>query len=214
MLVTHIQPVPVRCHHDRSRPNCTHSDGDGCSNFTIPCLTWSKIGEYWSLRLTLSTISKLLPNSFRSCPSFGFHSEGQEHPQYGCGFQRSVIQVRKLIINIFIKLISIASRTINSDEYDGSIDDYDHYLSTAKPLGWNGERAKLQSMTSASGLSGIIKCVKIRAFNPTTVVPSLVKEHDYLIKYFQCWLWIISFRRFCSWGQTHWRETRRRSMSP
>ena len=65
-------------------------------------------------------------------------------------------------------------RTVNSDEYDGNIQDYDNFLLEFKPLGWVGERAKLQSMMSARGFSGILKSVKIRAFNPDTVVPSLV----------------------------------------
>merc|ERR1712018_378119 len=37
MLVTNVKPIPVRCH-------CHHDVSRGCSNFTTPCLTWSKIG--------------------------------------------------------------------------------------------------------------------------------------------------------------------------
>merc|ERR1712131_452658 len=44
MLVETINPQPVRCHHDPTNENCNHKMGDGCSNFTVPCLSWSKIG--------------------------------------------------------------------------------------------------------------------------------------------------------------------------
>ena len=46
MLVETINPQPVRCHHDPTNENCNHKMGDGCSNFTVPCLSWSKIGWF------------------------------------------------------------------------------------------------------------------------------------------------------------------------
>ena len=73
-----------------------------------------------------------------------------------------------------MKLISNTLRTINSEDYDGSIWDYDENLCRMKPSGWTGERAKLQGMESAGGFSGILRSVKVRAFNPDTIVPSLV----------------------------------------
>ena len=73
-----------------------------------------------------------------------------------------------------MKLISYAFRTIDSEGYDGSIFDYDRNLCRMKPTGWTGERAKLQSMFTARGFSGILRSVKVRAFNPDTIVPSLV----------------------------------------
>ena len=73
-----------------------------------------------------------------------------------------------------MKLISNTLRTINSEDYDGGILYYDWNLCRMKPSGWTGERAKLQSMVSASGFPGILRSVKVRAFNPDTIVPSLV----------------------------------------
>ena len=73
-----------------------------------------------------------------------------------------------------MKLISNTLRTINSEDYDGSIWDYDENLCRMKPSGWTGERAKLQSMTSLGGNPSILRSVKVRAFNPDTIVPSLV----------------------------------------
>ena len=73
-----------------------------------------------------------------------------------------------------MKLISNTFRTINSEVYDGRIWYYDENLCRMKPSGWTGERAKLQDMFSAGGLSGILRSVKVRAFNPDTIVPSLV----------------------------------------
>ena len=80
----------------------------------------------------------------------------------------------QLIIMYLMKLISYTLRTINSEGYDGSIFKYDWNLCRMKPSGWTGERAKLQNMTSAGGFSGILRSVKVRAFNPDTIVPSLV----------------------------------------
>ena len=71
-------------------------------------------------------------------------------------------------------MISNILRTIDSEGYDGSIFFYDRNLCRLKPSGWTGERAKLQGMESAAGFSGILRSVKVRAFNPDTIVPSLV----------------------------------------
>ena len=73
-----------------------------------------------------------------------------------------------------MKLISNILRTIDSEGYDGSIWDYDENLCRMKPSGWTGERAKLQGMESIGKFSGILRSVKVRAFNPDTIVPSLV----------------------------------------
>ena len=80
----------------------------------------------------------------------------------------------QLIFMYLMKLISNILRTIDSEGYDGSIWDYDENLCRMKPSGWTGERPKLESMTSVVGFSGILRSVKVRAFNPETIVPSLV----------------------------------------
>ena len=80
----------------------------------------------------------------------------------------------QLIFMYLMKLISNTLRTIDSEDYNGSIFCYDRNLCRMKPTGWTGERAKLQDMLSAGAFSGILKSVKVRAFNPDTIVPSLV----------------------------------------
>ena len=73
-----------------------------------------------------------------------------------------------------MKLISNILRTIDSEGYDGTIFYYDWNLCRLKPSGWTGERAKLQGMETARYFPGILRSVKVRAFNPDTIVPSLV----------------------------------------
>ena len=80
----------------------------------------------------------------------------------------------QLVFMYLMKLTSYTLRTIDSEDYNGSIFYYDRNLSRMKPTGWTGERAKLQGMESAAGFSGILRSVKVRAFNPDTIVPSLV----------------------------------------
>ena len=86
----------------------------------------------------------------------------------------SPVSGKSIQLIFMMKLISNTLRTIDSEDYDGDIFYYDRNLCRMKPKGWTGERAKLQNMTSAGGFSGILRSVKVRAFNPDTIVPSLV----------------------------------------
>ena len=65
-------------------------------------------------------------------------------------------------------------KTSNSDEYNGSIRDYERYLMRERPVYWREEMAKQESMTSAQYLSGVIRSVRFRAITPDVVLPSQV----------------------------------------
>ena len=54
MNVTSLDPEPIRCYHTNSG-SCTHQDDDGCSNFTVPSVTRSKIGAVLHLAFRLES---------------------------------------------------------------------------------------------------------------------------------------------------------------
>ena len=132
----------------------------------------------WSVKKNYgkSFIWQLISCFFRSCSPFGVCYEGQVNsfPWHWHQCPQFQVSQSNLYLCIFMKLISNTLRTIDSEDYDGSIDYYDWNLCRMKPTGWTGERAKLQDMFTASGFSGILRSVKVRAFNPDTIVPSLV----------------------------------------
>ena len=51
---TPLGPQPIRCYHTNSG-SCTHQDDDGCSNFTVPSVTRSKIGAVLHLAFRLES---------------------------------------------------------------------------------------------------------------------------------------------------------------
>ena len=65
-------------------------------------------------------------------------------------------------------------KTRNSDQYDGSTNDYDDYLTGEKPVFWREEMSKQEGMESVSAMSGVIRSVRFRAITPEVVLPSQV----------------------------------------
>ena len=142
------------------------------------CNSLPDLEQNWSVKKNYgkSSIWQLISCFFRSRSPFGVCYEGQVNSFPWHWHQCPQFQVSQfnLYLCIFMKLMSNTFRTINSEGYNGSIIYYDRNLCRMKPSGWTGERAKLQSMTRARGLPGILRSVKVRAFNPDTIVPSLV----------------------------------------
>ena len=67
-------------------------------------------------------------------------------------------------------------KTCNSEEYNGSTNDYNFYLLTERPVFWREEMRKQENMSSASYQPGVIRSVRFRAITPDVVLPSQVRE--------------------------------------
>ena len=61
----------------------------------------------------------------------------------------------------------------NSQDYDGTVDDYKSFLTRTRPVEWRDEVAKLQDMIAAS-TAGAIRSCRVKLINMDTVLPSQV----------------------------------------